>query len=481
MFFLFSLALAEEATKITTKNFNQFIGKAEYSLIFVCQKGSGPYKKVGPYLNKIAETYADKIAVGVAEVDNNRDIISKIGASIIPSLAYYKDGKLVRFLDFVFTESSLNAFCENLILEGSITKIKTLFQFYNFTNLSIPSNVFVSGPNSMENAKKVVKAISKFGLIANVGVCGNNDVLEILGIDERKDFIQVSRPVDLFYKSFLEFNEEDIVSAYDTNVRRIESEEMFGISFDAKHTLTILYDERDPVHFYELAHNIAGLKENFGNRVSYQICDFYKCSQRTKQFESAGVSVPVYTLGSAAGEGKVARVECFMGAYSTIPKLTTWINRKAFNIKPLNDLPDDAPDDNAIPYLLGKEFQRKALNPKVDAILFVAAPKMTLYEKNRETFKQLMKVFAILENIEFYEYNPLSQHCPGLTLPKSDQPQISIWPAVSPPSGGSIAVSQLPILVDNILPMIKNQPDPEVNKELHERLMKIMKNEDPDE
>ena len=47
-----------------------------------------------PFVELIAEAYADKAVVGRCNVDDNGDIAQRFGIMSIPAVLYFKDGKL---------------------------------------------------------------------------------------------------------------------------------------------------------------------------------------------------------------------------------------------------------------------------------------------------------------------------------------------------------------------------------------------------
>ena len=47
-----------------------------------------------PFVEQIAEAYADKAVVGRCNVDDNGDIAQRFGIMSIPAVLYFKDGKL---------------------------------------------------------------------------------------------------------------------------------------------------------------------------------------------------------------------------------------------------------------------------------------------------------------------------------------------------------------------------------------------------
>jgi len=54
----------------------------------------GPCKMLTPVINELADEYLDKIVIGKVNVDNNPTIASEYGIRSIPSLLFFKNGKV---------------------------------------------------------------------------------------------------------------------------------------------------------------------------------------------------------------------------------------------------------------------------------------------------------------------------------------------------------------------------------------------------
>ena len=54
----------------------------------------GPCKMLTPVINELADEYLDKIVIGKVNVDNNPTIASEYGIRSIPSLLFFKKGKV---------------------------------------------------------------------------------------------------------------------------------------------------------------------------------------------------------------------------------------------------------------------------------------------------------------------------------------------------------------------------------------------------
>lgn len=55
----------------------------------------GPCKKVAPIVDELAAQYEGQVTIGKYNVDNDSDIATQYGIRNIPTLLFFKDGKLV--------------------------------------------------------------------------------------------------------------------------------------------------------------------------------------------------------------------------------------------------------------------------------------------------------------------------------------------------------------------------------------------------
>lgn len=130
---------------------------------------------------------------------------------------------------------------------------------------------------------------------------------------------------------------------------------------------------------------------------------------------------------------------------------------------------------SGIPTLYARNFMSVALDPKRDVILLVAVPGMPGYAESQEMVRKLMTVFKPFRTIEFYEFNPRTQMVPGLQIPKSDKPTLSIWPAHTESSGASFSATiSLKAAFENLMRMIKTKITPARLRDLDQRVAELM-------
>lgn len=75
----------------------------------------GPCKAISPLVSKLAEEYDGKLVVGKCDVEQNEDITMEYAVRNIPTLLFFKDGKLVNKHVGAPNESKMRALFDKLL------------------------------------------------------------------------------------------------------------------------------------------------------------------------------------------------------------------------------------------------------------------------------------------------------------------------------------------------------------------------------
>jgi thioredoxin 1 len=81
---------------VTDENFGTEIEGAEgLALVDFWAAWCGPCRMVAPIVEQLATEYAGRLRVGKLDVDSNQRTATRFNVRSIPSLLFFKDGKLV--------------------------------------------------------------------------------------------------------------------------------------------------------------------------------------------------------------------------------------------------------------------------------------------------------------------------------------------------------------------------------------------------
>ena len=80
---------------ITTDNFQSYLNGDLPLVVDLWATWCGPCKMIAPVISQLAAEYDGKIVVGKCDVEENDDIAAEFGVRNIPTVLFFKGGKLV--------------------------------------------------------------------------------------------------------------------------------------------------------------------------------------------------------------------------------------------------------------------------------------------------------------------------------------------------------------------------------------------------
>jgi thioredoxin 1 len=86
--------MADKPIDITDDSFDEFISKNSVVVLDCWAAWCGPCRMLSPIVEELA-SQRDDVVFGKLNVDQNRRIPMKFGIMSIPTLLYFKDGRLV--------------------------------------------------------------------------------------------------------------------------------------------------------------------------------------------------------------------------------------------------------------------------------------------------------------------------------------------------------------------------------------------------
>ena len=75
----------------------------------------GPCKMLTPTINEVADDYKDKAIIGKLNVDENPTIAAEYGIRSIPSLLFFKDGKVQKQIMGAVAKEEISSALDELI------------------------------------------------------------------------------------------------------------------------------------------------------------------------------------------------------------------------------------------------------------------------------------------------------------------------------------------------------------------------------
>jgi thioredoxin 1 len=83
------------ALEVNDINFDELVLKSDKPvLVDFWAEWCGPCRMIAPALEEISKEYSDKAVVAKCDVDSSPEVVAKFGIRNIPTVLYFKDGKV---------------------------------------------------------------------------------------------------------------------------------------------------------------------------------------------------------------------------------------------------------------------------------------------------------------------------------------------------------------------------------------------------
>lgn len=82
--------------EINDSNYEEIKSQGKPMVLDFWATWCGPCKKIGPYIQELAEQYADQVIVGKVNIEDEADdLVAEFGIRNVPTVLFIKDGEVV--------------------------------------------------------------------------------------------------------------------------------------------------------------------------------------------------------------------------------------------------------------------------------------------------------------------------------------------------------------------------------------------------
>jgi thioredoxin 1 len=89
------MADSANVVEITDQNFQEVTGQSGLTMVDFWAVWCGPCRMVAPIVEQLADEYAGQVTVGKLDVDNNQQSATRFNVRSIPTILFFKEGKVV--------------------------------------------------------------------------------------------------------------------------------------------------------------------------------------------------------------------------------------------------------------------------------------------------------------------------------------------------------------------------------------------------
>lgn len=88
------MGASADVMHVTTDNFESF-KSGKVALLDFSATWCGPCQVLSPIVDKLAAEFKGKVNVGKVDIDEDPDLAGQFGVMAVPTLVFFKDGKVV--------------------------------------------------------------------------------------------------------------------------------------------------------------------------------------------------------------------------------------------------------------------------------------------------------------------------------------------------------------------------------------------------
>ena len=83
------------AITVTDENLNELLNEGKPVVLDFWAEWCGPCKMVSPIIDELATDYEGRVIIGKVDVDENNEISTQFRIRNIPTVLYFKEGKII--------------------------------------------------------------------------------------------------------------------------------------------------------------------------------------------------------------------------------------------------------------------------------------------------------------------------------------------------------------------------------------------------
>lgn len=108
--------MAGKALQVNEDSFESEVLKSSLpTLVDFWAPWCGPCKAIGPVIEELANEYEGKVKLVKVNVDDNHNIAAQYGIRAIPTLIFFKEGKLVNQITGAVSKAALDQALQKLL------------------------------------------------------------------------------------------------------------------------------------------------------------------------------------------------------------------------------------------------------------------------------------------------------------------------------------------------------------------------------
>lgn len=101
--------------EITDSNFQNFIATNDTVAVDFWAEWCGPCRAIGPVIEQLSEAYEGKAVIGKLNVDEQKETAIAFGITSIPTILFFKNGKLADSVKGAVPRSVLEAKLQSVL------------------------------------------------------------------------------------------------------------------------------------------------------------------------------------------------------------------------------------------------------------------------------------------------------------------------------------------------------------------------------